>query len=140
MKNKMKMDTSSFCSKLSPWAWLGLRVIVAAIFIQAGWAKFQNPSMIQGMLGGLGLPMSDLLGWVVLLSELIGGSLLLLGLWTKYATLPLMVIMVVAFFTVHLKDGLKTPTWFVMMIFFALAIFATSGAGELSLDKRLSKK
>jgi putative oxidoreductase len=137
---KKSPSNSTFCSQLAPWAWLFLRVAIAAIFIQQGWAKFQNPSVIQGMLNGIGVPLSELMGWVVLLSELIGGTLLLLGLWTRYATLPLMAIMLVAFFTVHLKDGLKTPTWLVILMFFGLAIFCTSGAGEYSLDRRLSKK
>jgi uncharacterized membrane protein YphA (DoxX/SURF4 family) len=51
-----------------------------------------------------------------------------------------MIVMLVAFFTVHLKDGLVATTWYVMMIFFALSVFFTSGAGKISLDTTLSKK
>lgn len=139
MKNKSASNKSNevICPQLAAFARLLLRVTVGAIFLQAGWMKFQNPAMIQGMLAGINFPLSDFFAWIVIFSELIGGALLVLGLWTKYATIPLMIVMLVAFFTVHLKDGLVATTWYVMMIFFALSVFFTSGAGKISLDNKL---
>jgi len=128
------------CPKVAAFARLLLRLTVGAIFIQAGWFKLQNPAMVQGMLSGMNFPLSEVFTWVLILTELVGGALLALGLWTKYATVPLMFVMAVAFFTVHLKDGLVATTWFVMLLFFALAVFYTSGAGDLSLDRKCLKQ
>ena len=70
-------------------------------------------------------------------TELIGVVLLTLGLFTRLISIPLMVIMVVAIITVHLvhgfsagDNGFEIPLYYMMF----LAIFASFGAGKLSLD------
>ena len=97
-----------------------LRLYLAPIFIQAGAGKLNFPSLLpnDGIVRwfehGLNLPfpavMAALAGW----AELFGGILLLIGLATRLMSIPLMVTMLVATFTVHWKNG-----W--------LAIAASSG-------------
>ena len=62
-------------------------------------AWFGNPSW------GLGLPVPDLLAFLAAWTELLGGWLLLLGLYTRLASLPLMFTMVVAAGTAHWDNG-----------------------------------
>ena len=88
-----------------------LRLYLAPIFIEAGAHKLDFPSLlpnagtVQWFEYGLDLPfpalMAALAGW----SEFFGGILLLIGLATRWMTLPLMATMLVATFTVHWKNG-----------------------------------
>ncbi|MBV1905800.1 MAG: DoxX family protein [Pseudomonadales bacterium] len=85
------------------------RLFLSPIMIQAGWTKytgfestlswFANPDW------GLGLPFPELMLSLVILAELGGGILLLMGLATRWVCIPLMVTMLVAIFSVHIENG-----------------------------------
>jgi putative oxidoreductase len=75
-------------------------------------------------------------------TESLGVLLLFLGLGTRIITIPLMVVMLVAIFTVHLANGFEAgsngyeiPLYYLIMLF-TLLVF---GPGKISLD-HLSKK
>ena len=139
MKSK-KQDDSRNSDQLKQFFKFWLRVAAGAIFIQMGWAHLQNTPMIINLINGLTLPFASILGWLVLISELVCGTLLVIGLWTRYATLPLMIIMTVAFFGVHIHDGLILTTWCIILLFLILGMFATSGSGNWSLDHKIGSK
>lgn len=97
---------------------LALRLLLAPIFIVAGWKKltdiestitwFANPDW------GLGLPLPELLAWAASLTEFVGGILLLAGLATRLVSIPLMITMLVAAVTVHWANGWQAvadPGW-----------------------------
>lgn len=133
------MSPTMMCPKVAPWARLALRVLVGFVFLRAGWMKLQDPAMVEGMLTGMNFPLPALMAWVLILVELVGGALLMLGLWTGYNTIPLMIVMLVAFFVVHMKGGFK-ESQLVLLLFLVLLGFHTAGAGEMSLDHKMSKK
>ncbi len=85
------------------------RLILAPVLIQAGWNKFSSFDSTVSWFGnsdwGLGLPFPALLVTLTIAAELVGGVLLLLGLLTRLITIPLMITMLVAIFTVHLPYG-----------------------------------
>ena len=54
---------------------------------------------------GLGLPQPELMAYLAAYTEAVGAVLLLLGLATRWASIPLMVTMVVAAVTVHWENG-----------------------------------
>jgi putative oxidoreductase len=73
-------------------------------------------------------------------TELIGVVLLVLGLFTRVISIPLIIIMIVAITTVHLgngfsaaDNGFEIPLYY--MIF--LLIFLSQGAGKFSLDRKI---
>lgn len=86
-----------------------LRLYLAPVLIQAGWNKYQNFSNIVDWFGntewGLGLPLPWLMAFLATAAELIGGLFLLLGLLTRLVTIPLMITMLVAIFSVHWQNG-----------------------------------
>ncbi|KKO44655.1 membrane protein [Arsukibacterium ikkense] len=86
-----------------------LRLILAPVLIQAGWNKFSHFSDTVAWFGnsdwGLGLPLPALLASLAIAAELLGGVLLLLGLFTRLVAIPLLVTMLVAIFAVHLPNG-----------------------------------
>ena len=86
----------------------------------------------------LGLGDSVSLGLVVF-AELICAILIVLGLFTRLATIPLIIAMLVIIFDVNAGEEIykyETPLLF-MMIFVVLMI---TGAGKYSLDYRLFSK
>jgi putative oxidoreductase len=86
-----------------------LRLYLAPVMIQAGWTKYQGFSGIVDWFGnddyGLGLPFPMFLAFLATAAELVGGVLLLIGLATRWVTIPLMVTMLVAIFSVHWPHG-----------------------------------
>ncbi len=85
---------------------LALRLYLFPIFWMAGTHKLAAPENTISWLGeGLGLPFPTLMFWMASLTEAVGAVLLLLGLATRWISIPLMATMVVAAVTVHLKNG-----------------------------------
>src|SRR3989338_10219195 len=79
-----------------------LRIALGLLFVLPGLGKLMNPAMIAGMLGGLGFPAPAFFGWLLLLSEIVFGALLIVGWKVKYAIWPLVIVLFVATLTVHL--------------------------------------
>lgn len=115
------------------------RVLLSAIFIQAGLSKLMDVPGTIAYFDGLGLPMASLLIWVVILVELVGGLLILTGFYIRLAASALAAFCVFAAFTGH-------SNWANLMDFQAfmkdiaiaggLLYVAASGAGIISLDTR----
>ena len=88
---------------------LALRLYLVPIFWMAGTQKiagmdntiewFANPDW------GLGLPYPGLLAYLAAYTEAIGALLLLIGLATRWVSIPLIVTMLVAIFAVHWPNG-----------------------------------
>jgi len=75
-----------------------------------------------------------LLAWVVGLTELVGGAALLVGLFTRVATLPLSIILVAAIVGYKWEQGfLGGWDWPFSVLGIVLAI-TLLGAGPISLD------
>lgn len=88
---------------------LAIRLYLAPVMIQAGWNKFSSFDSTAAWFGnpdwGLGLPMPALMATLAIGAELVGGVLLLIGLFTRFICLPLMITMLVAAFAVHWQNG-----------------------------------
>jgi uncharacterized membrane protein YphA (DoxX/SURF4 family) len=86
-----------------------LRLYLAPVFWIAGTKKLGSFEDTAAWFGnpdwGLGLPMPEVMAALATGTEVIGAILLLLGLGTRYITIPLMITMLVAAFTVHWKNG-----------------------------------
>ncbi len=88
---------------------LALRLYLVPIFWTAGTKKLANMDSTIEWFGnpdwGLGLPFPEIMAWAAALTESGGAILLLVGLAVRWITIPLMVTMLVAMFTVHWKNG-----------------------------------
>jgi len=86
-----------------------IRIYLAPVLIQAGWNKyssFENTvSWFANPDWGLGLPMPGLLASLAIAAEILGGVMLLIGLATRWVSIPLMITMLVAAFAVHWDNG-----------------------------------
>lgn len=88
---------------------LALRLYLAPVFWMAGSKKLANmDSTIEWFANpdwGLGLPFPELMAWSAALTEAGGAILLLTGLAVRWISVPLMITMLVAIFTVHWQNG-----------------------------------
>ena len=93
---------------------------------------------VAGMLSKLGLEPSQILAWVLSITEFVGGVCVFLGFLTRFWAAGLVIDMAVAVFKVHRangffasKNGFELPLAFGVM---ALVILLT-GSGPLSVDR-----
>ena len=88
---------------------LALRLYLVPIFWMAGTSKLGDMESTIAWFGnpdwGLGMPMPEVMAWAAALSEAGGAVLLLIGLATRWISIPLMVTMAVAAVTVHWQNG-----------------------------------
>ncbi|MCB1677758.1 MAG: DoxX family protein [Halioglobus sp.] len=109
--------------RLDGLAPLAMRLYLAPVFWIAGTHKLAGIDRTIEWFGnpdwGLGLPFPALLAYVAAYTEVVGALLLLLGLATRWISVPLMVTMLVAIFAVHWDHG-----W---------AAIADSGAPEVAV-------
>ena len=88
---------------------LAMRLYLVPVFWMAGTNKLGDMESTIAWFGnpdwGLGLPMPELMAWAAALTEAGGAILLLIGLATRWISIPLMITMVVAAVTVHWEQG-----------------------------------
>ncbi len=88
---------------------LALRLYLVPIFWSAGTNKLMHFSDTVDWFGstdyGLGLPFPAVMASLAISSEIFGAILLALGLFTRWISIPLIVTMLVAIFSVHLPNG-----------------------------------
>ncbi len=125
------------CSWVGP---LALRLSLGAVFLGTGWGKLHNLPQVTSFFTELGIPFPAFNAGMVSGIELAGGTLILLGLLTRFAALPMMAIMAVAILTAKRPeiDGIRSLLAFEEFTYLAgfLWLFL-AGAGKASLDALL---
>jgi len=77
-----------------------IRLMVGAVFLSEGIQKFLFPALRgAGRFEKIGLPNPEFLGSFVGFFEVLCGVLILIGLFTRLAAVPTLIIMLVAIFT-----------------------------------------
>jgi putative oxidoreductase len=88
---------------------LAIRLYLVPVFWMAGTQKLSGIDNTIEWFGnpdwGLGLPFPTLLAYMAAYTEAIGALLLLVGLATRWISIPLIVTMLVAIFAVHWDSG-----------------------------------
>jgi putative oxidoreductase len=113
------------------------RLTVGVLFVSTGWGKVHNIEKVAGYFHELGIPAPGFNAVLAGYSELICGALLVIGLLTRLATVPLIITMIVAILTakhgdVHnLPDLFGLVEWTYIAILLLIAVF---GPGLASVD------
>jgi putative oxidoreductase len=118
------------------------RLTVGLVFFQSGWGKLHSLDKVTEFFTQLGLPMPAFQAALASTAEFVCGGLLLLGLATRFAVVPLVVTMCVAIRTAlwDQVDGLGSLVGLLEFAYIALLVFiGTHGAGPLSLDALLAR-
>jgi len=113
------------------------RLTLASVFIGTGWGKLSNIGSTVEYFASLHIPAPAFQARLAAATEFGGGVLLLLGLFTRLAALPMAFTMVIAIITARREalDGVRTLLGFEEWTYIVLFIWlAVAGPGPLSLD------
>ena len=110
----------------------------------AGVGKIETFEKFSGYLGTLGVPLPDIFTSLVIVTEAGGGALILVGLFVRWACIPLLVIMFFAGYLVHYQNGwpheangIEFAAIYSLML---LTLLCFGGGKYLSLDYWVSRK
>lgn len=116
------------------------RLTVGWVFLLSGWGKLHDLPKVIDFFRQLGIPAPELQAPFAAGNELVCGALVLVGLFTRISTIPLMVTMVVALCTAQRENIASLDDLFGLSEFLYLALLGwigVSGPGALSLDALL---
>ena len=132
-----------------------LRVTLGVIYVMHGYLGLAviGPNGITAYTTRMGYPaaLGPALAWYLIVAHSVGGTLLILGLWTRWAALAQVPIMASAFFLHHLRQGFfLTGTVvdaargiaiaggyeYTLLVLAATMTLVLAGGGALALDRR----
>ena len=121
-----------------------IRLYLFYVLWFAGVGKIDSFDKFSGYLGTLGVPLPDIFTWLVILTEAGGAVLLLVGLFVRWATIPLLIVMFFAGYLVHYQNGwpheangIEFAAIYSLML---LSLLCFGGGKYLSLDYWVSSK
>jgi putative oxidoreductase len=139
------------------WTPLPLRLVIGFGFMAHGWAKLsRGPEGFARLLEQLGAPLPAATAWGSSFVEVLGGLAILVGALVAVVSIPLIGMMLVAMFTVHLRYGFSAintigltadgpvfgpPGYEVNLLYIAgLLALILGGAGPFSIDRLLERR
>jgi putative oxidoreductase len=131
---------------LGRWEALGplvVRLVFGYFWLETGWAKVQNLDGFTERFMGWGIPFPHFSAALSAWTELVGGALILVGLFTRLTAIPMIINMIVAIALVVIKnvgsldDFVELDEVVYILIFFWLLM---AGPGRFSLDALLWKR
>ena len=121
-----------------------IRIYLFFVLWYAGIGKIETIDKFSGYLGTLGVPFPEIISWMVIIFEAGGAALLLIGLFVRWASVPLLVIMFFAGYLVHYDNGwpheangIEFAATYCLML---LLLVCLGGGKYLSLDYWVSVK
>ncbi len=132
------------------------RIVVGYGFLQHGLAKVLNgPEHFAASLAGLGIFAPELMSWATIVTELICGAAIFLGIFVRLMCVPATIILIVALLSVHLQFGFSSiklqavtsegikfgpPGYEVILLYLVcITTIFLIGAGPLSVDEWRSR-
>jgi uncharacterized membrane protein YphA (DoxX/SURF4 family) len=102
-----KAWTDLFHTEAPGWSILVRLLVGLVVFLPEGLQKLIFPDVLgAGRFARIGIPLPDVMGPFVGVVETVCGALIILGLFTRLAAIPLIIIMIVALIST------KLPIWF----------------------------
>lgn len=139
------------------WTLLPLRLLIGTGFLLHGLAKWnRGPANFGLLLQQTGVPFPFQTAWLVTCLEVFGGAAVLVGLFVTILSVPLVISMLVAIFTVQGRYGFSSvntigltpsgplfgpPGYEINLLYIAgLVALAFSGPTALSIDRALARE
>jgi len=130
----------------APASVLAVRLAVGVVFLSEGIQKFLYPNDLGvGRFVKIGIPAPQVMAPFVGVVEIVCGALIMLGLLTRLAAIPLIIDMLVAISTTKIPILLKSGVWamaheartdYAMLLGSIFLVIV--GAGSWSIDRRLT--
>jgi putative oxidoreductase len=143
---KMTLLSSWMNAVTSRLRWLPptlARLTLGWVFLLSGWGKLHGLPDVIEYFRSLGIPAPQIQAPFSSGMEFLCGALLLAGLGSRYASVPLVVIMLVAIATARLKDltSLDDLFGFIEYLYIVLLVYViVEGPGPISLDAMLKHR
>jgi putative oxidoreductase len=124
------------------------RILLSLIFILAGFAKFGAPEGTVTQMASHGIPAANMLVWAVIALEIVGGLMLLTGLFTRCVAIAFAIYLVVLAVMFHAYWGLPADQMRVQRAFFmghlamvgGMLYVVAFGAGGWSIDALMRRR
>jgi putative oxidoreductase len=124
--------------------------------MEHGYAKLvKGPEAFAAILHALNVPASHLMAWLTILTELLGGLVVLLGAFIPFVSIPMAAVLLTAIFSVHWHYGFSSiklvgvtpegakfgpPGYECALLYLAcLVSLVLGGSGPLSVDRLFSR-
>ena len=132
----------------APSATVLIRILVGWVFLSEGVQKFLFPSALGvGRFAKIGIPAPQFFGPFVGVVEIVCGALLIVGFLTRFASIPLLVDILVAIAITKIPMLSQAGFWGMMheartdfCMLLGLIFLLLVGSGTLSFDDRLSRQ
>lgn len=114
------------------------RILIALIFVISGFGKLMDITGTAGYIASKGLPFPEVLAWIAMLVELLGGLMLIVGFQARTAAVVILLFTVVT--TVIFHPWWADPSQKIaflknLAIIGGLLYVAAHGAGRMAVDK-----
>ena len=137
----MSGNTTTWTSRTEK-ALLLIRILVGWVFVSEGIQKFLFPAQLGvGRFEKIGIPAPHVMAPFVGTVEIVCGTLVLVGLFTRLAAIPLLGVIAVAIATTKIPMIAKSGMWSMLhearadfSMLLGLVFLLIAGAGTLSLD------
>jgi putative oxidoreductase len=138
-----------FAPARGPASILLIRLAVGLIFFSQGILKFTDPNMGAARFARIGFPHPYFTAHFVGSFEIVCGICVLLGLWTRVAVIPLLIVISTAIATTKIPELFRANQGFWYMVsdartdfamFCSLLFLILAGGGDWSLDARREPK
>lgn len=136
----MKIFSTAISDRYAQLCLLIVRVAVSAFMLTHGWPKLGR------LMSGEEIKFADPFGLgpafslvLVVFAEVFCSILIILGLGTRLASIPLIITMSIAAFHAHANDpfGTKEKPLLFLLLYIILLVF---GSGKYSVDRMISRK
>ena len=130
----------------NPLALVG-RILLALMFVLAGFSKIGGFAGTTGYIASVGLPAASLLAALTIVLEVGGGLAIMFGFFTRWAALALAAFTLLASFIFHAYWSLPADQQMMQQLMFmknisitgGLLVLAAFGAGAISIDAKRAK-
>lgn len=125
-------DTDDFSERWAPYAIAALRIVTALLFLEHGTSK-----ILEWPYTSMSGPPMWTMFWVAGMIELVGGTLVLVGLFTRWTSFILAGEMAIAYFMIHAPDSffpMVNRGEAAVLYCFVFLLFVATGAGRFSID------
>lgn len=117
------------------WGITAVRVAMALVFIVSGWQKFgAGMEGLTAMFTKMGIPAPGIVGPVIAILELVGGILLLVGIFGRWLGMAYTIEFIVAAFYVKLPAGFAGARLDLMLLAGAI-LLTLNGPGRAAVDE-----
>ena len=142
------MLTQRILGSNAPSATILVRLLVGWVFVSEGIQKFLFPDVLGvGRFTKIGIPAPQFFAPFVGVVEIVCGTMLILGLLTRLASLPLLIDISVAIATTKIPMLSKAGFWATMheartdfCVLLGLLFLLIAGSGPFSIDQPLSHR